>query len=712
MTTFYGARNLGDKTITPCCPWDFSAEAAHPIRAMSKALRRETMLKETTEWNVYSAFRGSSPSQRISDTNPPDLMNGLAVDYDAKTPLEQIFKRVEEMEPNTRPQWIEISLSGKIRLVWVFERPVLVPSTAFAKALLKEFLNVFEAKTLLAGYDPASEKPSSMWTNGGTWYRVSDDKGELPPVPWAFCSGLVAAVSKRSDLFGPSEIPFAEIAAEVQKRWPGRWQGDFVLDATGVRFWDEKADAKAGCQVKPDGLLCFTGNVPFMHWAELFGQQWVNERRAINVGRIAENFYSSPDGYWEKLPDGTYGEIQRQDLLLRLTMHGLSDIKRKGQTTADAHAVLQHIQLTNKITGAMPLVHSRPGLVETEYGRFLNTVRLNPVPAVKGKTGTPEDFPWIWSFITGLFPKHPGCSDPLDHTLAWLQRSRSSLDNFLRTVGQAIFLCGPRNNGKTLFLMRIVKPILGNRHANPMAFLTGATQFSDDLYQGYLLAVNDEDSPDEQQRATMVSRLKAMVVNPEHRCHAKFKTPTITVWTGRLVVTLNDDPASVGMLLDVNPNTVDKQMFLASQPYAGVFPEQHILEAIIAAELPAFIWWLLNVYQPPQDILSNDRFGVKSYYDPSILKLSQQQSGSFHLTELLEHWRITSDAFDKGSEWVGSPTALLAALELNDTTTALARAWTVPRITKALTMLSRITNSGVTQNHDAAGREFTIKFTT
>src|SRR5690606_36589839 len=101
------------------------------------------------------------------------------------------------------------------------------------------------------------------------WYTLKTD-----PVPADICRGAAVKAGKSLNKDCKSEVSLEAIAAEVEKRFPGRWQGEFKVDATGVRFWDPNADAPAGCQVKPDGMLCFTGNVPFMRWADIFGRAW------------------------------------------------------------------------------------------------------------------------------------------------------------------------------------------------------------------------------------------------------------------------------------------------------------------------------------------------------------------------------------------------------------------------------------------------------
>ena len=161
----------------------------------------------------------------------------------------------------------------------------------------------------------------------------------------------------------------------------------------------------------------------------------------------------------------------------------------------------------------------------------------------------------------------------------------------------------------------------------------------------------------------MLAKMKGLVVNPVHKFHAKFEKPVTIDWIGRIFISLNDDPGSVGMLMEVDQNTSDKQMFFASQPYNGTFPPQDELEVIIEKELPYFAYWLLNIYQPPVEVLSDDRMGVKSYFDLHILELSHQQTFASNLLELLQVWIDTDAYWGEGvGEWTGTPTDLLDAL--------------------------------------------------
>lgn len=699
---FIGAKNLVETELVELAPWDFCvADNDNPLKRLPKDKRRLALLKPTTSWNVYSAVRGYAKNQRISKSNPAAALRGLVADYDMVSDVETVQKYINQVPKHLQPNFLEISLGGKARLVWVFEREILVPSMEFCQDLIATFFDKIGVPTLLAGYDEASTKPTEMWTNGGTWFDLNP-----APLSWEYCFGVVCEVSKKVSLFNKGEIPLELIAEEVKKRFPNRWQGDFKLDVLGVRFWDDSADNETGCQIKPDGMLCFTGKEPFVKWEQIFGRPWCEEQKVLNLGRAAIDIHFDGKTYWEKRHN-VWESVVRADIVLRLKGRGLSDKCPKGATQSDVERVLDHIQQVNDVKGAAPLVNYPAGIVELKGRRILNTVDLQPVQPVAG-TGDPEkDFPWIWSFLNGLFPRPE--LKPLDHFLAWLQRSYRVVLQHKRFMGQAVFLCGPKNNGKTLLCLQIVAPLMGNRIANPIDYMTGETGFNSELFSSALLAVNDEDSPNsEHARKRMLAKLKGLVVNPVHKYHAKFEKPVTIDYIGRIFITLNDDPGSVGMLLEVEQNTRDKQMYFASQPYSGEFPLQEELEAIIARELPYFAHWLLNIYQPPADVLSRDRMGVKSYFDPKILELSNQQTFASNLAELVKVWMRQDAYWSEGvKDWTGTPTELLACLQVCVDTAGIAREWTQLKVSKSLTALAKQDGSGVSFASET-GRDFKI----
>lgn len=700
--TFYASDSLLAPAMRECKPWDWKPPANFAdVKAMPKPARRKYMMRADAGWNIYSSVRALASNQRVSKLNPPVGLNGLVADYDMVSDLPAICGYLGQIPQAFWPTHIEFSLSNKVRLVWTFERELLVSSSEHCAEIIREIFGAMGVPTLLPGYDVNSEKPAEVWTNGSIWANVNGAKS----LSWNFVFGMAVKASKRVRN-GSCDIPFERIAEEVKARFPGRWSGDFVLDATGVRFWDVKADNSTGCQIKPDGILCFTGNIPFLKWSDIFGHEWVQTQQILNVQKASEGLWFDGKDYWTERSKDSWMPITRADAVTRLKVNGVSDKIPKGTTSSEVDRVIIGIQQQNYILGAGPFINYPPGIITIDDQRVLNISTLKLVTPLKGGE---DKFSWIWNFLTGIFAPGDGPTHPLDHFLAWTARYLRALTTHQRLMGQAMFLCGPRNSGKTLIAERILKPLFGNKTAAPFEYFVGDTQWNDDLWKATLLCINDEDSPkNEAARQKFLSRVKAIVVNPSHRHSARFRTSLTIEWCGRFFATLNAEPGAVGLLPEVTHSTEDKMMFLHAIPYAGVWGTNQETEAIIASELPYFAWWLLNEYEPPEEIMVGGRLGVASYYDSEILRTARQQAFSFNLSELIREWILTSSTWEERDSWEGTPTTLLSELNLTDATVSVSRGWTQHGIARSLTTLARTEGSGVKFKEEGA-RMFTIE---
>lgn len=663
------------------------------------------MLQPTTDWQVYTPVRALNPAEPVSKDNPAVGARGFVADYDVISSLESIVGYVNQIPAPFQPAFLETTLGAKGRLVWTFADEIPVADGPFLDRLWRELAKRGRWETALPGFDPASFKPSERWTNGGIWHTLTGQ-----PIPQDIVVGAAIEAGKMMTKAARQEIPVARIAEEVAKRFPNRWAGAFDIDAVGVRFWDPTADAAAGAQVKPDGMLCFTGKIPFMKWADIFGRDWVNEQALLNLAGAVDGIYFDGRNYWHEF-GGRWMSTSRQDIELHLAQRGLSSTKAKGQTISDCGSGLIHVQTSNRIEGAAPLINERPGICEYRGGTYLNIARLNPVVGT-GAPANAGDFPWIWAFLEGLFsPPAEGSTHPLDHFLAWLKRGHFSVVDYLGEMGQILFLCGPKSAGKTLVTLRILVPLLGGRHANPYQYMVGDTGFTDDLFQCPVWAINDEDAPkNDGQRQKFLARLKATAVNPEHTYHPKFCPKLSVSWQGRMIVTLNDDPASTTILPEVNENTADKMMFFRAQPYRGVFPPNKVLEGIIVNELPFFADFLRD-WEVPEDVVEQSRMGVKSYFDHTILSVARHQNPAHNLLELLQQWmKMGAYWNDDKPVWSGTATELLCEMRACAPITDLCDEWKVATVAKRLTDLAKTGVSGV--NHvEGSDRGFEIQRT-
>ena len=86
----------------------------------------------------------------------------------------------------------------------------------------------------------------------------------------------------------------------------------------------------------------------------------------------------------------------------------------------------------------------------------------------------------------------------------------------------------------------------------------------------------------------------------------------------------------------------DKLLILLCHKFPFPMPantpaEQAALEAAIKKELPAYIYWLLNVFQIPEHIKEGGRGGFKVIQNQEILEKINGTAPELQLRELLEH---------------------------------------------------------------------------
>lgn len=672
----------GEERSTPVIPWEWttSTDIVEKIRSVTKAKRKETI--DRCGWNIYSIARGEITDCVVTKENQANSIGGIVLDYDAKYNEEYLAGQIENLSKRLRPQFVEVSLSGNLRLFWKFDRFYPVVNTAHAKEILEQFGRLVKADKLHPGFDRSSYNPCQRWTNGYEWRAVAGDE----TLSEKTIASILHSAAKKLETKKSSVVNLQLIAEEVEKRWPGKWQGEFKIGSKGVRFWDDSADNSNGVYVKEEGVVCVTGEKAWVSWDEIFGQDWVQKHKEDVVGEAVNNIHFDGQKYW-RVQNGIWREADRQDTILHLQNRGFSNRTGKGETVSAAGRILNQIQELRRVDFAVPMVNRKPGIVKHEGALILNTVRLEHFKPAE--SGGFEDCKFIMNFISNLFVDGVRA---LPFFLAWLQRSYVAFNDGKTRLGQSIFICGPRNNGKTLLNVKIVKPLLGGKSANPHQFLTGETSFNSDLYECYYWSLDDAESPKEGAKSGMLSKIKGLVVNREHQYHKKFGAKMVMPWNGRFLCTHNDDPASIAMLPERNENTTDKLMFFRTQEIKGPWATEDELDEIFEKELPYFARGLIN-YCPPPGVLDNSRVGVKSYFDPKVLEMSCQQQPQYNFHEILQTWLTESDK----EEFLGTVADLLGDMTNSPSVGKLATDYKPYFAHKHLTALTRSPGSGVTK---------------
>jgi hypothetical protein len=619
-------KNLSQTEVSEECPWEFEPK---PLATTNANAYKSWRKQPTTEHRFYSGIVGQAPSLRVSESNPPYEIRALIADYDAPINDEDLHSGIDRANRFYAPSLVHRTpTSGGVRLIWCLERPLLLPNYEITKKFLKVASKYLHAKTLLPGLDEqAFENPNLYYDVGHTWSEVGGE-----PIPWVEACGWLVKVSEKAKWTG-DVISMETLAAEVQEKFPGRWQGDFVEGARGCRFWDPAGDNPTAAIVRPTGMQCFTGLEPFVPWAAIFGRGFVEKVSARKLGEMLDGIYYDGDNYWLQTPAGKWEPHAEREMSRHLKVYnGLSADRIEGKTFSEVDEALHIIGQNCRVSGVAPFIFQPTGPIEFMGERVLNICNVKVLQSAETPGEWGEHFPWLGKFLSDLFDP----DDQLDFMLAWLKRFYCSAREGKLVQGQAVFLAGDTGRGKTFFSNRIVGALVGG-HADASQYLMGKTTFNKDLFHKPFWTVDDalpgDNNQDHKAFGTMIKRVTA---NNMFEFHAKFRDACQVAWSGRVMVTGNLDADSLRIIPDLDTSILDKLLLFKAAPRVAHFPEKHELEATVRRELPHFAAWLIN-WNPPEHVLDKDpRYGVSRYHHPFLKQASGDSSDASTVRELIQ----------------------------------------------------------------------------
>ncbi len=595
-------------------------------RLADKATYRAYIQNPATQDCLFCGCVGTTPNLRISQDNPPARMLAVVADYDTVLSPEKRAKMLARLA--TRPNFISTSYSGGTRAVWVLESPLPLPSDSASQSKLLSFICKDLKLNIAFGPldDNAFLKLSQYYHAGWGWQMVHDTLiPEERSVLW-----LSDAIKKtRAE---NADIPLEAVAAEVEKRFPGRWQGEFKPGTRGIRFWDSQADNHTAAIVTPKGMICFTGTRPFMSWADIFGADFQAQYRRETFGKaLSECFAVNHLFYVKGVKDGlprwqTFNRQNFESLLAH--RYGLqSQGGRNGQPSEVKEAVGAIIDY-NSYSVARPFIYNPNTIIYFGGEHVLNTslVRVHKPDESKGKHWG-DGFPWIASFLDSLF------TDLLqrDHFMCeWAYAYRNAYAGHPRN-GRVTFIAGDVGVGKNFLTECLMGPSLGG-FTDPSSYLLGQSRFNDTFFNVGVWVCNDTVAKgDDRERQIFTASLKRMAANMEHVWEGKFKGATKIQWSGRVYITLNTDPVSMQILPDLDQSNKDKiSLYRVSGPPLND-PQA---PAKAKAELSALCAYLLNM-EFPHHCLDGARWGVKNYLHPELKAEAINSSSTASFGEIM-----------------------------------------------------------------------------
>lgn len=670
----FAARNLTEQSVAPATPWTFVPSEAIPEQVRKdKKLRQEFYKNPATHHLFYTLVEGANPNQRVSKENPARLLHGIAADFDLPVTVERANEYIASAKH--KPQWIERSLGGNLRLIFIFPRPLVVDTNDFAVFLLGRAVD-WLALNLLPGLDtPAFEDPNRLYCCGGPFIETSE------PLISADALQAFFVEAARKFRFTPLEsavIPLDQVEKTLKERFPGfAWPGPFEPESSGPSFWIPESQSSNSAILKPDGFLTFSAHAvkPFYGWADLLGSEFIKQITDGAISKATTDIWHDGKKFFRK-KTGVYTGIEKDELLNHLQVDCGITKKALDQT-------LSHIYNHNYCESAGPFLFRPPGLLIYGGKRRLNTASTAVIPPAAGKQtwGGTGCFSFLSAVLDNLFTTEI----QRNHFLAWFRYFYLSGLNLQPMPGQALFILGGVATGKTFTSREIVGRAVGG-FCDASGYLLRGGEFQSHLFEVALWNMDDDSVSDSPQAAQNIqSMLKKSVANTSFLSNKKFQVSGMLDWAGRIICTANVDYLSSRILAPLDQSSMDKvSVFRAEAVSKLKFPSRLEIERMTAEQIPFFLRWLID-HTPPDYVEQDSRFGYKSYHDTSLMDRAGQSSRGAPFKELLV--QTLNEFFDRepaATEWRGNTVALVQMLHYNPLTEAVLRTLRIEQISRYL----------------------------
>lgn len=645
-------KNLRDKKITTCD--DMSKITLQRPHFKSKALYREWCGKTSTDHCFFSMAEGLNSGARIEGENKVVKVHGVAADYDAPVDWTSVDNIIASKCVNCMPAWRARTYSGYIRIVFEFEEVCSVPHFLY-RSFMGELAKLINFSKIFAGYDRKSEDPSQYFELGTEWVSLN---GQVPSS--IVQTALIKAAKNNPPESADTSIPIEEVAAEVHKKFPNRWIGEFEVGARGPLFWIDDGIDREGCQVFEDGMIVYSDrDYGWKPWRDVFGPDFVKSYEEKKMGGLLDEYWFNGRQFF-KLLHAAAQPIPREQLVLELRQRGFKNTTKKGENISEVDNAILVISNQNRINEIAPVVFRRnERVVEFNGLRILNSSNIKPIPP--SGNGDVAGWEWLNLFFDQFFVDSQPTRTKY-YFFAWFKRFYHAVMNNREDQGQACILVGPAKRGKTLLSNKIISAAVGG-YADASDYLSGGTKFNKDLGRAACWVIDDTVSAasfQDQRKATEL--IKRGVANPRIEFMAKYADAVTLPWSGRIVVSLNDDANSMSVIPTLDSSNRDKLMAFKICDKEFRFPSKDKLTNIISNELPNFLAWL-EAWDPPVEVIDDDRFGVKSFIDKTIAYAAYDNSSRSQVAELVDFFaKACREHNETMANWRGTITEFQVAI--------------------------------------------------
>jgi 5S rRNA maturation endonuclease (ribonuclease M5) len=392
--------------------------------------------------------------------------------------------------------------------------------------------------------------------------------------------------------------------------------------------------------------------------------------KAISVGSndLPECFYNLQRGQFLIPANGEWIPLNDSRTAVHFKKLGFSEFTKDSLGVSVLESAMQRVVMEKNVSYAGAVAGYWPGAHEICGKRVLVT---NAPRLIEPKPGK-------WETIQKLLEEY--CADEEHSKQQWnllhgwvLSAYQSLLDKTFRPA-LGLVLCGKGDSGKSFLQKNVIVPIMGGRTANPYAWLTGKTNFNEDLLAAECLTIDDEArekglTERQQFGQRMKQLLFAATVRYEGKGLKAFEARTLAL----MIACLNDSAQDLMILPPMDDSVAQKFLILKISP--GEFPvdprDFQKMRAQITAEIPAYLHWLTREFKLPKNLV-NARTGVTHWHHPDLLFEIEDLHPWRRLMELIDHvspWSLTAGKDAQyidganGEFWEGGVQDLHALLE-------------------------------------------------
>lgn len=689
MAFFYADNIISNTLQAGIEPWEFKpTETITAQIRSSKEDRQEWYANSSTKHYFYTGIEPLNPNIRCNrEANSPLFIHGLIADYDTlKLPRERVGEAIERMD--VKPTWIEKSLGGNWRLVWVLEKRISVSDYDFCTHFLREAVDWLRLDLLPALDEKSFLSPTRLYCNGCEWEETKHG-----PVPMAKVQSFLVRCASGFRFKGceSEHVSLDIIEKALKEKFPSfDWPAEFLPETQGPTFWIPASTSPMSAILKPGGFYTFSANADkcFYSWADLLGPEFIKDTLDGKIAKATDGVFHDGHKFWRMI-QGQYRSAERADIDLFLRVEcGLSSKPGKNGTSPK-DAALSHIQNHNRIDAALPFVFRHPGPMQYEARSVLNTYTGKPVlPAAEKQTWGPTgNFPFLSLFLDNLFDP---AETQLPRVLAWYRHYYQAAFNWTPAPGQSSFFMGGVNTGKTLFNRFVIGVSVGG-FADASDYLVDGEAFNSHLLEAPHWCLDDDapsTSPAAQQRFS--SAIKKITGNQQVLYKKKFEVSGMIERMGRVGCSTNLDFVSTRLIGSLDNSALDKiNLFRCNKVSKTLFPPRSELEKIITRELPFFLRWLLD-YAPPEFVAPCQRYGYESFQEAQLLDQTHQSSPVAPFKEVLMEALISwFSANSEADSFSGSLSQILRMMREDPRNEWLFRTMRVEQVSRYLEQIEK-----------------------